>query len=130
MILFLTFAIYFLRSNVSVVIVVHLCYCAASLCQGIVSGVYYGTIFGVASKLMLRRDIYNIHHFTGKVVLGNIAYGTIGFATFSAIFSCMSCQLSRIFPDDELRPFIKGVSGFSSTYMLAYYESRCGRAAA
>lgn len=106
------------------------CICVtASLCQGIVSGMYYGALFGVASKLVFRRDIYKIKKFSGSIVAGNIAYGAIGFTTFSAVFSISSCQLSRMFPDDEVRPFIKGFSGFVSTYMLAFYESRCPRVA-
>ena len=93
------------------------------------SGLFYGGIFGVSSKLVFRRDIYKIQKFSGSIVLGNVAYATIGFATFSALFSGTSCYLSRLFPDDELRPIIKGISGFSSTYVLSYYESRCHKAA-
>lgn len=95
-----------------------------------VSGIYYGSIFGLASKLKYgRTHTAIIKKYTAKIVSGNIARATIAFTAFSAIFSATSCQLSRLVPDDELRPFIKGISGFTSTYAFAYYETRCRWAA-
>lgn len=90
----------------------------------------YGATFGLASKLTFRREIFKIQKFSGKIVLGNIAYGTVGSASFNALFNTTNWFLIERFPDDELRPFIKGASCFISCFIPALYDSRSIRTAA
>lgn len=98
--------------------------CAATLCHGIASGIYYGTLFGMTSRFVFGKEPHNIKRLSGKILMKQIAFGAMGLATFSTIFNGVNCATSLLFPDDRLKPINKGFSGFVSTFFFALYEFR------
>ena len=98
--------------------------CAASTSQGLLNGLLYGTIFGIACKSRFGGELYKVQALTPGIVACNVFRGAMMFSAFSTMFSSTSCLFSYLIPGDDMTPVSKGMGGYISTYGLAYCMSK------
>lgn len=129
--------------------------CDASIMHGMLSGVFYGALWGVASShsffaahqrklldipkppklealksfgmcvLALVLLLEHTDTFIYNMFSRNVGTGVIGFTYFLTAFRSVECVLSSIIEDRSLKPIVQGTSSFCAAVAPLYWDSRC-----